>query len=132
MKNKSIFYLVLTMLFGCAAVQSGGVDKPDRPSKIIVKPGETINGLEQRYISPALWKKLGLSDRSMLLAMEKGKTIIFVSDGLKSPRHAKNVFPKGRKLINEIRVLQTQNSPNCFSYWDGEGNEKWWPKDCPK
>lgn len=130
MKYKTILYLALSMLFGCAAVQSG--DKPDRPPRYDVKPGETINGLEQRYISPELWKKLGLGDRAMLIAMEKGKSIIFTSGGLRSPKHAKNVFPKGRKLVNEIRILQTRNSPDCFSYRDGEGNEKWWPKDCPR
>jgi hypothetical protein len=132
MKNKSIIYLALTMLFGCAAVQSGGVDKPDRPSKYVVKPGKTINGLEHRYVSPALWEKLGLGDRTILVAMEKGKSIIFVSDGLKNSKHVENSFPKDRKLINEIQLLQTHNSPDCFSYRDGEGNQKWWPKDCPK
>ena len=133
MKKSSIIYLVLLTLFGCATVQSGG-DKgyADKPKRDIVKPGKTINSLEERYISSALWKKLGLGERSMLLGLEKGKAIIFVSDGLQQVNRTKNAFPKGRKLESEIQLIQTHNSPSCISYRDSWGNERWWPRDCPR
>jgi len=133
MKKSSIIYLVFVMLTGCATWQGGG-DKGggDEPSRYVVKPGKTINGLEKRYISPDLWEKLGLGDRTMLVAIEKGKRIIFVSDGLQQLKHVDNAFPKGRKLASEIQLIQTYNSPPCTSYRDSGGSEGWWPKDCPR
>jgi len=126
--------MIMSML-GCASVQSGSGGKTDDMQghvKQIIKPGKVVNGLRDVYIPRKVWDALGLGKRAMLVSMDGAVTSIYHTDKLPKSKRVKNAFPKGRKLINEVHITQTHNSPDCFSYRDGEGNQKWWPRDCPK
>ena len=124
--------ILLTICTGC--VTAGGYDKPghdhDKPD-----PGGTNNNFEERVIPDEIRDKLGLKPNDMLIGMSHNKTILYVSDKFKSKTPDKNnekESPLGKTLASEVRIFETHNSPSCFWYRDGWGNQRFWPvPDCP-
>jgi len=110
-------------LFSCA---STGYDKITDPTE-----NETISVpiVEERLISNEIRKKLGISETDLLIAMQEGKTVVFVSEKFKTNRTERP--PLGKKFVNLVTIVETRNSPTCYFFSDF-GYAFYYPSpDCP-
>lgn len=113
-----------------AYAQNNGADPVYAGRNVVpLSAGKPV--LVERMLPNKIRKSLGLKPDDFVMAMTPTKTIIFNSEDFKG-RTGEGESAFGRTLIKNVQITQSRNSPDCFSYRDGEGNQKWWPKDCPK